>query len=218
MNRFESSPSKESIIIDAEVEAPADFVADPFGYFERVGINTRPGTTTYNLAGRIKEDPTAVKDLPPWHLRQGDASIGVVAKRVNRNKARIADTQDPLHEFTILSYVHEHGLPGARPLAHVAKNGEHLLVMEKLEGVRLPYNNKDVIIETLMHEHALSKDDAEDLLTQATVMMAELSIRFDQAHVMRRWHIKDMVLGIDFANKKVTSVMPVDWERTYIKE
>ena len=68
--KFESTP--ESFIkIEKEFEdfIPEEFLNDPVGYFEKEGQNIKQGEKKFDETGRIREDPTAVKDLPVWKNR-----------------------------------------------------------------------------------------------------------------------------------------------------
>ena len=50
---------------------PKEFLDDPAGYFEREGRNIKTGEIKYDESGAVREDPTAVKDLPIWKNTEG---------------------------------------------------------------------------------------------------------------------------------------------------
>ncbi|MEK7583259.1 MAG: hypothetical protein AAB483_02565 [Patescibacteria group bacterium] len=211
---------KEIIFVDAEVVAPDEFLNDPFGYFEREGKNTRPGDKVRYVEGIVARNHRAVRDLPDWKLKDTDIPVRVVGKKVNLQRHQIGETQNPLHEFEIMTHIQEHHLPCARPLARIEKDGQHLLVMERLEGERLFVEKEGVADEAKQNliRHGFSLQDIDEIVTQATMEMAELSLKFEEEGIIRPWHLKDMIVKIDFEHKKVISVTPVDWERTLIKK
>ena len=91
-----------------EVEAsvaqflPSDFVADPMEYFDRRGTRVRRGTVvTYNAAGRIDDDPNAVRDFPVWSNPRGE-QLRVVGKRVNTKKSMVRRFANPFYEYRVM--------------------------------------------------------------------------------------------------------------------
>jgi len=199
------------VFSDSEIRkfVPPEFQSDPFSYFERSGINIKKGKVKRDETGKVREDPTAVKDMV-WQAEDG-SQLNVVGKRVNREKAQIAKTGNPLHEFEVLTRAAEFDLPCARPIAHAEQNGEHLLIMEKIEGFRIA-NSRE--IKTALKDHNFSQKDIEDLKEQATTIMDDLKKRYEAAGILRSWALKDMVVEIDFESKKIISLIPTDWERT----
>lgn len=208
--RFENN-EQPGVFIDAEYEkfVPQEFKADPFTYFEDHGVNIKSGEKKVDENGKVREDPTAVKDME-WTALDGE-KIDVVGKKVNTEKAQIAKTGNPLHEFEVLTRAQEFGLPCAKPIARAEKDNEHLLITERIDGIRL-----SSIAETKrsIAENNLTQDDLDDIISQATAIMEDLERKYRVAGIIRKWNIKDMVLNIDYESKKIKSLIPTDWERT----
>lgn len=204
---------KPVVFVDAGFakSVPREFMDDPFGYFVREGENIKAGEVVVDELGNVREDPTATKDLPSWIDEEG-REVKIVGKKVNLSKGQIHRTNDPLHEFRVLTIVQENGLPGARPLARAESGEDHLIVMERVPGFRVNAQTVDL----LKKEHGFSADDIKELGRQVEDIMEDLKIKFEKAGIIRKWDLKDMVLEIDLKNKRVTSVTPVDWERTKI--
>jgi len=212
---IESRPEEEpkaKIEIESGYEqfVPAEFRDDPIGYFEKEGRNVKSGEIKYDEAGKIREDPTAVKDLPPW-FDQDSNRLDVVVRRVNVAKGEVGESGDPFYEYKILELARELGLPAARPVAKVESGGNHLIVMEKISGVR--WSEKDALH---LREKGYSDEDIEDLRRQAEKQMAELQQWFNEAGILKDWKLKDMVFNIDVKGKKIRKIIPTDWERTKI--
>lgn len=119
---------------------PAEFIADPLSYFQSKGINIKSGEPTYNEHGVIDEDPTAVKDLPLWTNPEGQA-LATVAKRVNTEKAQIKKTADPFYEYKVMEIIQKLGLPVSKPIVKVEQSGIHMIVMERVKGLRWVNND-----------------------------------------------------------------------------
>ena len=212
---IESRPEEESKA-KVEVESgyeqfvPAEFRDDPIGYFEKEGRNVKSGEIKYDEIGKIREDPTAVKDLSPWRDQEGK-ELATVARRVNIEKGEVGKSGDPFYEYGILELVRELGLPAANPVAKAEFGRSHLIVMKKIPGIR--WNEKDAL---WLRERGYSSEDIENLKRQAEEQMAELQRQFDEAGIVRGWKLKDMVFDIDVEGKKVRKITPTDWERTKI--
>ncbi len=210
---FESKPES---YIKAEEDfkdfIPEDFSNDPVGYFEKRGQNIKQGEKKFDETGRIREDPTAVKDLPVWENQKGE-KLFTVAKRVNIEKGDVGKSGDPFYEYKIMQFVKEKGLPVATPIAKIEQSGTHIIVMEKLTGIR--WSEKDTLKLT---ERGYSAKDVENLKNQAEEKMNELKEKFDKAGIKRGWKLKDLVFNIDIDNKKILSITPTDWERTKIEQ
>lgn len=189
---------------------PQEFKADPLGYFESWGKNIKTGDIKKDEDGRVREDPTAVKDLPVWTDDSGQ-ELQVVAKRVNIEKGQVGKSRDPFYEYEILKKVQELNLPGARPIAKIEQAGQHLILMERLKGVR--WSERKAL---KLEEKGYTAADMENLRMQAEAAMQELQRQFDRAGIIRGWKLKDMVFDIDFDNKKINKIIPTDWERTKI--
>jgi hypothetical protein len=191
---------------------PPEFLDDPIGYFEREGKNIKTGEVKHDETGRIREDPTAVKDFPVWKSDEG-AELHTVGKRVNTAKGAVGESGDPFHEYAILEKLFEMGLPAAKPVAKVEENGTHIIVMERIPGTR--WSEKDSLG---LDREGYSPEDIAALMAEAESEMNKLKARFDEAGVVRSWKLKDMVFQIDVRGKKIISIVPTDWERTRIVE
>ena len=75
---------------------------DPMGYFDQRGTLVRRGTAvTYNAAGRVDDDPNAVRDLPAWSNPRGE-QLQVVGKRVNTTKSMVRRSANPFYEYRVM--------------------------------------------------------------------------------------------------------------------
>lgn len=214
---IESRPEEEPkarIEIESSYEqfVPAEFRDDPAGYFEREGKNVKVGEIKHDETGRVREDPTAVKDLPAWHDQEGN-SLDTVARRVNIEKGEIGKSGDPFYEYKVLELLRELRLPAAKPVAKAEQRNNHLIVMKKIPGIR--WSEKNVLH---LREGGYSDEDIKDLKSQAEEQTAELQRRFEEAGIMRGWKLKDMVFDVDVEGKRVRKITPTDWERTKIDQ
>jgi hypothetical protein len=212
VNSQDYHANSAQVEIESEFEdmVPDDFKRDPFLYFEMNGTNIKSGEVKYDEAGVIREDPTAVKDLPVWEDISGN-TVHPVGKKVNTQKAMIGESADPFYEYKIMEYVRSKGFPAARPIAKASRGNEHLIVMEKLAGVR--WSEKDSLH---LNEQGYTKEDIERLISEANAMMEQLQSKFEEAGIKRGWKLKDMVFDLDIENKKIRAITPTDWERTKI--
>lgn len=212
-NTYENAPKPK---VDVEPEftdfVPQEFLNDPAGYFEREGKNIKRGEIKYDETGRVREDPTAVKDLPVWRNTEG-AEIQTVGRRVNIAKGAVGESGDPFHEYKILERLAQMGLPAAKPVAKAEQAGVHIIVMERIPGLR--WSERDSLN---LKEKGYSDEDVSALIAEAEQRMSELKTQFDEAGVVRGWKLKDMVFEVDVENKKIASMVPTDWERTKIVE
>jgi hypothetical protein len=213
-NNTQENAPKPKIEIESEFIAfvPQEFLNDPVGYFEREGTNIKTGEIKYDETGKVREDPTAVKDLPVWRNTEG-AEIKTVGRRVNAAKGTVGESGDPFHEYKILERLAQMGLPAAKPIAKAEQSGTHIIVMERIPGLR--WSEKDSLN---LKEKGYSDEDIAALVTEAEQKMGELKAQFDDAGVIRGWKVKDMVFEVDVENKKIISMVPTDWERTKIVE
>lgn len=219
MEKFPNSQNniQEKIFIPkVEVEpgfvefVPQEFIDDPAGYFEREGRNIKTGEIKYNEDGMVREDPTAVKDLPVWKNAEG-TEIQTVGRRVNIKKGVAVESGDPFYEYKILEQLAQMGLPAAKPIAKAEQAGTYIIVMERIPGIR--WSERDSLN---LRERGYSDEDITALITEAEQKMNELKTQFDEMGVLRGWKLKDMVFQVDVENKKITSMVPTDWERTKI--
>lgn len=191
---------------------PKEFADDPIGYFECEGVNIKKGEKKIDENGVLREDPTAVKDLPVWRNNKGE-EIYTVGRRVNTLKGDVGESGDPFYEYEILEKLSQMGLPAAKPMGKIEQDGTHLIVMERIPGIR--WSERDSLN---LKDKGYSDEDISTLMNDAETKMNEMKNQFEQAGVVRGWKLKDMVFQIDIENKKVISIVPTDWERTKIVE
>ena len=213
-NNTQEDAPKPKVDVEFEFAAfvPQEFLNDPVGYFEREGKNIKTGEIKYDETGRVREDPTAVKDLPVWK-DAGGTEIKTVGRRVNTAKGAVGESGDPFHEYKILERLAQMGLPAAKPIAKAEQANTHLIVMERIPGLR--WSERDSLN---LKEKGYSDEDIATLTTEAEQKMNELKTQFDESGVIRNWKLKDMVFEVDVENKKIISIVPTDWERTKIIE
>ncbi len=191
---------------------PQEFLDDPVGYFEREGRNIKKGEIKYDEEGRVREDPTAVKDLPPWKSA-GGVELQTVGRRVNTAKGVVGESGNSFHEYEILEQLAQMGLPAAKPVAKAEQADIRIIVMERIPGFR--WSERDSL---KLMDKGYSDEDITRLMVDAEEKMNKLRVRFDEAGVLRTWKLKDMVFDIDIENKRIRSIVPTDWERTKIVE
>ncbi len=189
---------------------PDEFRQNPVEYFENKGENIKSGEVKRDETGRVREDPTAVKELPVWTGASGQ-ELRTVGKRVNIEKGKVGESGNPFYEYKIMETVTRVGLPAPRPIAKVEQQGTRLIVMEKVQGIG--WYGKDAM---KLKEKGYTDEDIENLKTQAETMMTELQQRFEEAGIIRGWKLKDMIFDIDIENKRINGIVPTDWERTKI--
>jgi hypothetical protein len=212
-NSQESTPTpKVEVKPEFRAFVPQEFLDDPAGYFEREGVNIKTGEIKIDETGRVRKDPTAVKDLPTWRNAEG-LEIQTVGRRVNASKGAVGESGDPFHEYTILERLAQMELPAAKPIAKAEQAGIHIIVMERIPGLR--WSDKESLN---LKEKGYSDEDIASLISEAEQKMNELKTRFDEAGVIRSWKLKDMVFQVDIENKSIISIVPTDWERTTIVE
>lgn len=206
--------SKPNIEIQADFDAfvPQDFKTDPVRYFEEKGVNIKSGEVEIDDQGKIKEDPTAVKEFPEWNDGKGK-KLYIVAKKVNIEKSQVGKTGDPFHEYKIMEIAKEFDLPAPKPIAKIEQNKIHIILMEKVEGFR--WIERDVEV---LNRAGLTEVDKENLIAQAEKLMSDLDDRFSEIGLIRKWKLKDMIFDIDLKTKTVRSLTPTDWERTKIDQ
>lgn len=191
---------KFQIIDKFEKFIPDNFKTDPFAYFESHGKAFRTGDKLVDETGVVQDDPGAVRAFPAW--RHGNESLHVVAKIVNRKKAKQLGYDDDLHEWKVLVKICEMGLPCAQPVGWVEQNGEYLILTEKIEGLHFE-RFKDLDPDTISKFHEA---------------MEEIKKRFEEHGVERNWYLKDMVVVYNKETGEVEKIVPTDWERTKIIE
>lgn len=208
------NPPRPNIEIETGFQSfvPEDFQADPIKYFEEKGINIKSGEVQTDEEGKVREDPTAVKELPVWTNSEGQ-KLSIVAKRVNVEKSQVGETGDPFHEYKIMEIAREFDLPAPKPIAKVEQQGNHLILMEKVNGFR--WTEKDA---EALKEAGLTEEDKSSLLAEAEKLMSELEGRFSEVGLVRKWKLKDMIFDIDMETKTLRSITPTDWERTKIDQ
>mgnify|MGYP001559619488 FL=1 len=221
---MESSPNPQNNIqeitpipkVEVETEfvnfVPQEFLDDPTGYFEREGKNIKTGEKKVDETGKVREDPTAVKDLSVWKNPENQ-EILTVARRVNFTKGDVGKSGDHFYEYKILERLAQMGLPAAKPVAKAEQGGTHIIVMERIPGIR--WSERDTLN---LKEKGYSDEDVATLMNEAEHKMNELKTQFEQVGVIRGWKLKDMVFQIDIENKRIVAIVPTDWERTKIIE
>ena len=189
---------------------PKEFKQNPIKYFENRGRNIKSGEIKRDETGRVREDPTAVKELPVWTNPSGQ-ELRVIGKRVNIEKGEVGKSRDPFYEYKIMEMVNSVDLPAPRPIAKVEQNGVYLIIMEKVPGIG--WYEKNAL---KLKEKGYSNEDIENLKRQSETIMRELQQRFEEAGIVRDWKLKDMIFILDIENKRIRTVVPIDWERTKI--
>ena len=160
---------------------PDEFKTDPLGYFERQGINVKSGEIKYDEEGKAREDPTAVKDLPVW-TKPGGETLETVGKRVNVEKSQVGKSEDPFYEYEIMEIVAEFALPAPRPVAKVEQEGKHLIIMERVFGIRWTEESMKAI-----HESDLTENDKQELLKQADYLCNQEIEKFNTEIIRRNF-------------------------------
>jgi len=200
---------------DFENFVPEEFKQDPITYFEKKGMQIKPGGVVVDKTGKIREDPTAVRTFV-WQDAQGN-QINVVIKKVNIRKGQVMKSRDPFYEYKVMKLVHELGLPTARPIASViqVRNGEthYFIVIEKVGG--FSWYEREIVASKLK-EKGFSDQEIENLRREAQNMMENLKRRFEEIGIIRGWKLQDMIFDIDFETGRIRKIIPVDWEKTKI--
>lgn len=166
---------------------PQKFINDPAGYFEREGKNIKTGEIKYDETGRVREDPTTMKDFPVWKNKEGE-EIQTVGRRVNTTKGAVGESGDSFYEYKILEQLNKMGLPAAKPVAKAEQEGTHIIVMERIPGLR--WSERDSLN---LKDKGYSDEDIATLIRKAEEKMNELKDQFNKAGVIRGWKLKDMV-------------------------
>lgn len=210
ITRSEYELGLPEIQIKPEYESyiPEEFKKSPLSYFETHGVNIKQGEILYDENGQVREDPTAVKDLPVWENDDGQ-QLHTVGKKVNLLKGKVAEANDPFYEYQIMEYVQSKGLPGPKTVAKVSEGNSHLIIMENVPGMRWSFRKS-------LKKHGYTDDDVNELHKKAEVMIIDLQKRFEDQGIIRGWKLSDMIFDIDIENKELRSLTPVDWERTKI--
>ncbi len=189
---------------------PQEFKQNPLSYFESKGKNIKTGEVKRDETGRVREDPTAVKELPVWTNANGE-ELKTIGKRVDIRKGKVGESGDPFYEYKILKIINEIGLPAPKPVAKIEQEASHLIIMEKVFGVG--WYEKDSLN---LPEKGYSAEDIENLKKQAEEQMRALAQEFERAGIKRNWKLKDMIFVLDLDSKSVLRIIPTDWERTKI--
>lgn len=203
--------SKKIIEIESGYENffPEDFKENPIGYFKS-GQNIKSGEIIRDEKGMVREDPTAVKELPVWIDENGN-KLQVIGKRVNVEKSRVGKSGNQFYEYEIMQIINKINLPCPKPIAKISQEDQYFIIMEKVGG--FVWNEES---ELKLKDAGYSDEDIKSLKVQAQVLLDELKQKFEQAGIIRTWALKDMIFDIDLENKKVNKITPTDWERTKI--
>lgn len=191
---------------------PKEFLEQPFEYFEAHGKNIRDGEIKIDPDGRVRDDPSAVKEMPTWSTSAGQ-ELHTIGKKVNPEKAEIKKSSDPFYEYHIMEIVHELGLPAPHPILKAEQAGKYLFLVEKIPGIS--WHQRDTLN---LKEKGYSAEDIEQLTKQAEEQIRDLYRRFEEAGIQRDWKLKDMIFDVDVDGKKLRKVTPTDWERTTIDQ
>jgi len=191
---------------------PEEFKKNPIGYFETKGINIKTGEIKRDDIGVVKEDPSAVKELPMW-VDKNRKELQVIGKRVNIEKGKVGESGNPFYEYKMIETVRSIGLPAPKLIAKAEQQEARLILMEKIIGIG--WYEKNAL---KLKERGYSDEDIEILKQQAEKQMNELKEKFEEAGIIRDWKLKDMIFDIDIENKKIKNITPTDFERTKIDE
>jgi hypothetical protein len=195
---------KEKIIgLRKSGRAPESFMEDPFGYFEREGINIKPGKKKFDRKEKLIDDPDAVK-MFPW-----TNDLKVVGKMIDTDKGMIKETGDPFYEMMIIDAVRAAGLPATEVIGTVEQDGKYMMITEWIRGSMNWYDMKS------LEKMGYSPRDMKRMFNEARKIMDQMSFRFRKAGFIRGWKLNDMIFIIK--NKAVIDIVPTDWERTKIK-
>lgn len=186
---------------------PKEFKRDPFGYFDQMGENIKPGNVRMDASGIIREDPTSVKVFPSWCSQDG-REICVVGKRINPEKGKVGISGNPFYECEVLSYVRERGVPTSELIAKIQQEKKYLFLMKRVEGLSwyeaLP----------ILKERGFSEEEIDSLREEARIQMNQLKEQCKSLGIQRGWKLQDMIFDVDFEGRKLKRLIPVDWERT----
>lgn len=205
----ENGESRLSIEVPYEAFVPGDFRRVPVEYFESEGVGIKRGDWRIAPDGSRYRDMTSVKDFPVWRDLDGN-ELRCVAKRVDAEKGEVAASGDPFYEYRVMEAVAARGLPVAKVVARAEQDGVHLIVMEKVLGLRW----KEAA--SIARERKLSEEAVAHLLEQAEAKMKELAARFEEAGIHRSWKLQDMIFDINWDTLQVHGMTPTDWERTVL--
>lgn len=201
MPTFESASPVEVTIEDGfQADVPADFIIDPFAYFEKAGSDIQHTETERDKSEAI------VRDLPSW------GATPVVGKKVNVEKSQVGKSGDPFYEVGVMKTVRERGFVTATPVAMASQEEEHLIVMTRIEGVRA--NREE--LEHLKEERSLTDVQITGLIRQADEWADRLQKQMAEVGIIRKLAPKDMIFQLDPAEPLIVGAVPIDWERTKI--
>lgn len=178
------------LLVNNDMDLPQRFIDDPIMFFYNHGINIKAGETQFDENGVIKDDPNAVKNIP---------ELGIVGKKINREKGKIKKTGMLFYEVIIMEYLRQKGLVAPTVVGIFEGDEEAIFFTKKIVGTRG--------VEILMTENAV-------LIEQATLLCEVLNQQYAKVGIERKFEMKDMIFEMD--NGKVVSVMPTDFEKTKI--
>lgn len=216
MSSSEQSSVEHDPSIHVEIESgyeayvPDLFRQQPVEYFEALGRNIKPGEIKRDADGAVREDPTAVKELPVWSDGRGK-ELHTVAKRVHEGKGKVPASGNPYYEYELIKLIGLLDLPAPKLVAKAEQKGTYLFVMEKIPGIS--WYDKD---QLALKERGYSDEEILGLYQQAEQMTEVMQREFEEAGILREWKLKDMIFDIDFEARKIRSMIPTDWERTSI--
>ena len=214
----ENQENKPELHIDGQYDnfLPISFKDDPQKYIEEHGENIKSGGIKYHEDGGIREDPTASKFLPEWQNAHGEI-IQPVSKKVNLEKVKTKTEamgekfEDPLLEYKMMSLCQILDLPSAKPIGFVKQKTDLYILMERVKGYTWTKRDKEVLGKL-----GLTAEDQEPIQRQIEEQMNVLKEKLEEFGIYRKWKHKDMVFDLDVENKRVTNIVPVDWEKSYL--
>lgn len=189
--------------IDLEIETgfenfvPLEFKQDPFGYFERTGKEIR------------KDEKVEVRNMPVWHNEKGE-KLKTVAKNIITSSDKKGSAKDSLFEYKIIRLAHSLGLPAPNAVTKAENKDKHLMVVEEPSGFRW----KDR--EEFFREYNLNDEEVKDIKKQAGEEIKNLREIFKNAGIAKDWKMEDLVFDVDFNNRKINNVTPLNFEKSKI--
>lgn len=215
---LENQENKPELHIESRYDdfLPEDFKSKPQKYIEDLGENIKSGEIKYHEDGRVREDPTASKFLPEWQNSRGEV-IQPISKKVNLEKV-ITQIEpegekfyDSLLEYKMMTLCQILDLPSAKPIGFVKQDDKLYTIMEKVRGYTWTKKDKEILGKL-----GLNTEDEESIKRQIKEQMNALKEKLEEFGIYRKWKHKDMILGLDIEHKIVDSIIPVDWERSYL--
>lgn len=214
---IENQSEEPSVVIEEGYEdfIPEEFKDSPFEYIKNNGRRIKKGEVEYKEDGlTVREDPTAVLDLPPWKNSSGEV-LDTVVKIVNPEKSQIAKSGNPFYEYDVMKIVKKLGFSSPALIAKIKQGDKFAFVMEKAKGYRLVGDDLEELKERLTQE------EINVLKPQAENMMFDIQRKLEEFGIYRTVKLTDMIVDIVFSDSespRIIGLTPIDWERTRIDE